>query len=149
MFRPFLHHTLMAAGILLGSHAAFAESRVALVIGQSNYRAVVPLPNPANDARAMSQLLGNAGFEVMDAADLSQNEMREKVGDFAAKVAAKGPDTVALGFYSGHGLQIDGEHFLVPGDVDPKRGTDISLPGIRLHHGLNTLTAAPRPTHIL
>ena len=54
MFRPFLHHTLLAAGILLGSHAAFAENRVALVIGQSNYRAVVPLPNPANDARAMS-----------------------------------------------------------------------------------------------
>src|SRR5258705_13848990 len=89
MFRPFLHHTLMAAGILLGSHAAFAESRVALVIGQSNYRAVVSLPNPANDARAMSQLFGNAGFEVMDAADLSQDEMRGKVGDFAAKVGGE------------------------------------------------------------
>jgi len=149
MFRPFLHHTLMAAGILLGSHAAFAESRVALVIGQSNYRAVVPLPNPANDARAMSQLLGNAGFEVMDAADLSQNEMREKVGDFAAKVAAKGPDTVALVFYAGHGLQIDGENFLVPVDVDPKRETDIPLQAIRLNDVLNTLTSVPSKTRIL
>src|SRR6267378_4209378 len=149
MFRPFLHHTLMAAGILLGSHAAFAESRVALVIGQSNYRAVVPLPNPANDARAMSQLLGNAGFEVMDAADLSQNEMREKVGDFAAKVAAKGPDTVALVFYAGHGLQIDGENFLVPVDVDPKRETDIPLQAIRLNDILNTLTSVPSKTRIL
>ena len=149
MFRPFLHHTLMAAGILLGSHAAFAESRVALVIGQSNYRAVVPLPNPANDARAMSQLLGNAGFEVMDAADLSQNEMRAKVGDFAAKVAAKGPDTVALVFYAGHGLQIDGENFLVPVDVDPKRETDIPLQAIRLNDVLNTLTSVPSKTRIL
>ena len=149
MFRPFLHHTLMAAGILLGSHAAFAESRVALVIGQSNYRAVVPLPNPANDARAMSQLLGNAGFEVMDAADLSQNEMREKVGDFAAKVAAKGPDTVALVFYAGHGLQIDGENFLVPVDVDPKRETDIPLQAIRLNDVLNTLSSVPSKTRIL
>ncbi len=149
MFRPFLHHTLMAAGILLGSHAAFAESRVALVIGQSNYRAVVPLPNPANDARAMSQLLANAGFEVMDAADLSQNEMREKVGDFAAKVAAKGPDTVALVFYAGHGLQIDGENFLVPVDVDPKRETDIPLQAIRLNDVLNTLTSVPSKTRIL
>jgi len=149
MFRPFLHHTLMAAGVLLGSHAAFAESRVALVIGQSNYRAVVPLPNPANDARAMSQLLGNAGFEVMDAADLSQNEMREKVGDFAAKVAAKGPDTVALVFYAGHGLQIDGENFLVPVDVDPKRETDIPLQAIRLNDVLNTLTSVPSKTRIL
>ena len=149
MFRPFLHHTLMAAGILLGSHAAFAENRVALVIGQSNYRAVVPLPNPANDARAMSQLLGNAGFEVTDAADLSQNEMREKVGDFAAKVAAKGPDTVALVFYAGHGLQIDGENFLVPVDVDPKRETDIPLQAIRLNDVLNTLTSVPSKTRIL
>lgn len=149
MFRPFLHRTLMAAGILLGSHAAFAESRVALVIGQSNYRAVVPLPNPANDARAMSQLLGNAGFEVMDAADLSQNEMRAKVGDFAAKVAAKGPDTVALVFYAGHGLQIDGENFLVPVDVDPKRETDIPLQAIRLNDVLNTLTSVPSKTRIL
>src|SRR5467141_924063 len=149
MFRPFLHHTLMAAGVLLGSHAAFAESRVALVIGQSNYRAVVPLPNPANDARAMSQLLGNAGFEVTDAADLSQNEMREKVGDFVAKVAAKGPDTVALVFYAGHGLQIDGENFLVPVDVDPKRETDIPLQAIRLNDVLNTLTSVPSKTRIL
>src|SRR6266446_4655516 len=149
MYRPFLHHTLMAAGILLGSHAAFAESRVALVIGQSNYRAVVPLPNPANDARAMSQLLGNAGFEVMDAADLSQNDMREQVGEFAAKVAAKGPDTVALVFYAGHGLQIDGENYLVPVDVDPKREADVPLQAVRLNDVLNTLTSVPSRTRIL
>jgi uncharacterized caspase-like protein len=105
MFRPVVRHALLAAGILLGSHAAFAENRVALVIGQSNYHSVVALPNPANDARAMSRLLGDAGFDVTSAADLSQNEMREKVSDFAAKVAAKGPDTVALVFYAGHGLQ--------------------------------------------
>src|SRR5882762_8220608 len=149
MFRPFLHRTLMAAGILLGSHAAFAESRVALVIGQSNYRAVVALPNPANDAKAMSQLLGDAGFEVQTASDLTQNEMREKVGDFAAKVAAKGPDTVALVFYAGHGLQIDGENFLVPVDVDPKRETDIPLQAIRLNDVLNTFTSVPSKTRIL
>src|SRR5258707_10069695 len=149
MFRPVLHRALLAAGILLGSHAAFAENRVALVIGQSNYHAVVALPNPANDARAMSKLLGDAGFEVMNAADLSQNEMREKVSDFAAKVAAKGADTVALVFYAGHGLQIDGENFLVPVDVDPKRETDIPLQAIRLNDVLNTLTSVPSKTRIL
>src|SRR3981189_2794609 len=101
MFRPVLHKVLLAAGILLSSHAALAENRVALVIGQSNYRAVVPLPNPANDAKAMAQMLAESGFEVLTAADLSQNELRAKVGDFAARVAAKGPDTVALVFYAG------------------------------------------------
>jgi len=149
MFRPVLRHALLAAGILLGSHAAFAENRVALVIGQSNYHSVVALPNPANDARAMSRLLGDAGFDVTSAADLSQNEMREKVSDFAAKVAAKGPDTVALVFYAGHGLQIDGENFLVPVDVDPKREADIPLQAIRLNDVLNTLTSVPSKTRIL
>src|SRR3979409_290065 len=149
MSRPLLHCALLAAGILLGSHTAFAENRVALVIGQSNYRAVVALPNPANDAKAVSQLLGDAGFEVLNAADLSQNEMRERIGDFAAQVAAKGPDTIALVFYAGHGLQIDGENFLVPVDVDPKREADIPLQGVRLNDILNTLASVPSKMRIM
>jgi len=149
MFRHALHKTLLAAGILLGSHAAFAENRVALVIGQSAYRAVTALPNPANDAKAMAQLLGDAGFDVTSAADLSQNEMRQTVGEFAAKVAAKGPDTIALVFYAGHGLQIDGENFLVPVDVDPKREADIPLQAVRLNDILNTLTSVPSKMRIL
>jgi len=149
MFRHALHKTLLAAVILLGSHAAFAENRVALVIGQSAYRAVTALPNPANDAKAMAQLLGDAGFDVTSAADLSQNEMRQTVGEFAAKVAAKGPDTVALVFYAGHGLQIDGENFLVPVDVDPKREADIPLQAVRLNDILNTLTSVPSKMRIL
>jgi Caspase domain len=149
MFRPVLHHTILAAGILLGSEATLAESRVALVIGQSNYRAVPPLPNPANDAKAVSQLLAESGFDVSSASDLSQNQMREAVSGFAAKVAAKGADTVALVFYAGHGLQIDGENFLVPVDVDPKREADIPLQALRLNDILNTLTSVPSKMRIL
>src|SRR6266853_2284364 len=110
---------------------------------------VTPLPNPANDAQAMSQLLRDAGFEVTTAADLSQKDMNERVGDFAAKIAAKGPDTVALVFYAGHGMQIDGENYLVPVDVDPKRETDIPLQAIRLNDVLNTLSSVPINTRIL
>jgi hypothetical protein len=148
MFRSF-HRILIAAGLMLVSQAALAENRLALVIGQSNYRAVVALPNPANDARAMAQLLGDAGFEVQTSADLSQNEMREKVSDFAARVAAKGPDTAALVFYAGHGLQIDGENYLVPVDIDPKREADIPLQAVRLNDVLNTLTSVPSKMRIL
>jgi uncharacterized caspase-like protein len=149
MFHPVLRNAVIAAGILLGSHAALAENRVALVIGQSNYRSVVALPNPANDAKAMSEMLGDAGFEVLSAADLSQNEMREKVSEFAARVAAKGPDTVALVFYAGHGLQVDGENFLIPVDIDPKREADIPLQAVRLNDILNTLTSVPSRMRIL
>jgi hypothetical protein len=149
MFRPVLHAALLTAGILWGSQAAFAENRMALVIGQSNYRAVAALPNPANDAKAMSQLLSEAGFEVLSAADLTQDEIRQKIGDFAAEVAAKGPDTIALVFYAGHGLQIDGENFLVPVDVDPKREADIPLQAVRLNDILNTLTSVPSKMRIV
>src|SRR6202166_3317339 len=149
MFRRVLHAMVLTAGVLWGTQAAVAENRIALVIGQSNYRAVVALPNPANDAKAVSQLLGEAGFEVLGAADLSQSEMRERISDFAAQVAAKGPDTIALVFYAGHGLQIDGENFLVPVDVDPKREADIPLQAVRLNDILNTLTSVPSKMRIL
>ena len=75
--------------------------------------------------------------------------MRDKVSEFAGKVAAKGPDTVALVFYAGHGTQIDGENFLMPIDVDPKREADIPLQAVRLNDILNTLTSVPSKMRIL
>ncbi len=110
---------------------------------------MVALPNPANDAQKMTEMLGNAGFKVTAAADLSQNDMRQAVSDFAAKVAASGPDTVALVFYAGHGLQIDGENYLVPVDVDPKRESDIPMQAVRLNDVLNTLGAVPTRMRIV
>ena len=149
MFRHALYAVLACSGMLAGAASAHAESRLALVIGQSAYRTVTALPNPANDAKAVSQLLGDAGFDVTTAADLSQKDMNAKVGEFAAKIAAKGPDTVALMFYAGHGLQIDGENYLVPVDVDLKREADIPLQAVRLNDVLNTLNSVPSKMRIL
>src|SRR6267142_4753679 len=127
MFRHALFTLMIPAAVLLGTHSASAESRLALVIGQSAYRSVPALPNPANDAKAVTQMLTDSGFAVSSAGDLSQIELRERVSEFAGKIAAKGSDTIALVFYAGHGLQIDGENFLVPVDVDPKRESDIPM----------------------
>jgi Caspase domain len=149
MLRHALLKFMVPAALLLGSQSAFAESRLALVIGQSAYRSVPALPNPANDARAVTQMLTDSGFEVSTASDLSQGQMREAVSDFAGKVAAKGADTVALVFYAGHGLQIDGENFLVPVDIDPKREADIPIQAVRLNDILNTLTSVPSRMRIL
>lgn len=148
MRRPVFPGLLLVTGLLLFpqisvTDAASAESRVALVVGQSAYRAVPALPNAGNDARKMAELLGNAGFDVTAAPDLSQNDMRQTISAFAAKVAASGPETVALVFYAGHGLQIDGENYLVPIDVDPKREADIPLQAVRLNDLMNTLGALP------
>ena len=154
MRRSLFRDLLLPSAFLLlvqacAASAAFAENRLALVIGQSAYRAVPALPNAANDGKRMTELLGNAGFEVTAAPDLAQNDMRQAVSDFAAKVAASGPDTVALVFYAGHGLQIDGENYLVPVDVDPKREADIPLQAVRLNDLMNTLAALPTRMRVL
>jgi len=140
---------LVSAAILLVASPASAENRLALVIGQSAYKSVPALPNPANDAKAVSQLLTDSGFTVTSASDLSQEQMRASISDFAGQVAAKGSDTVALVFYAGHGLQIDGENYLVPVDVDVKREADIPIQAVRLNDILNTLASVPSRMRIL
>src|ERR1700743_3876166 len=141
---------LIVATLVLGAApVAHAEKRLALVIGQSAYRSVPALPNPANDARKMTELLGTAGFDVTAAFDLTQDQLGETVGDFAAKISVNGPDTVALLFYAGHGLQIDGENYLVPVDVDVQREADIPLQAVRLNDLLNTLNSVPSRMRIL
>jgi uncharacterized caspase-like protein len=148
-----LRHVKAVAAVslfaLMACSPAFAENRLALVIGNSAYRSVTPLPNAQNDANKMSELLGSAGFEVMNKPDLSQDDLRKTIGEFAGKLAAKGPDTVALVFYAGHGIQVDGENFIVPVDVDPKREADIPLQAVRLNDLLNTLNSVPNKTRIV
>ena len=147
MFRSLL--VLIAATSLLGIFPARAESRLALVIGQSAYRSVPALPNPANDARAIAQALTDDGFEVTSASDLSEHQMREQIAEFAARLASKGPDTVALVFYAGHGVQVDGENYLMPIDVEPRRESDVPIQAIRLNDLLNALTSSPNKMRIL
>ena len=138
----------ITAPLTAGTSATAAE-RLALVIGQSSYRAVAPLPNPANDAKAMAQMLSDAGFDVSTASDLTQYDLRQSVSEFTSKIQSKGPETVALVFYAGHGIQVDGENYLIPVDVDPKREADIPLQAVRLNDLLNTLTSVPSRMRIV
>src|SRR5579871_2460018 len=84
--RPFLTAFAILAVLALSPLAAQAQNRLALVIGQSAYKNVVQLPNTANDAKQMTALLSQAGFNVTTANDLSQIEMRQAIAEFAAKV---------------------------------------------------------------
>src|SRR6195952_1166604 len=149
MFRHALRHLMIPAALLVSGHAAWAESRLALVIGQSAYKSVPALANPINDAKAVTQMLTESGFEVSTASDLTQSQIRDQLSEFAAKVASKGGDSIAVVFYAGHGVQIDGENFLLPVDIDPKRESDIAIQAVGLNEVLNTLTSAPSKMRIL
>ena|SRR5579859_2943068 len=77
------------------------EQRIALVIGNSNYQNVTPLPNPDHDAQSVAELLNSAGFDVIAATDLTQNDLIKVVQNFSAKVSQSGPNTVAMIYYAG------------------------------------------------
>ena len=108
---------------LLAQHSpAFAETRVALVIGNGAYQNVPRLPNPANDANAVAAALKRSGFDTIAATDLDQRGMEDAAIRFAR--AARTAD-VALFYYSGHALQFNGVNYLAPIDTILKDEADL------------------------
>ncbi len=141
---------LFAMTLMVGSSlGAGAEERFALVIGNSKYQTVAKLDNPARDAEAVSGLLRSAGFDVTAALDLGQTDMRRTVRDFAAKLATKGKDTIALIYFAGHGLQIDGQNYLLPVDAKITKQSDVALEAVRLADIMNLLSTIPSNTRIV
>jgi hypothetical protein len=125
------------------------EQRVALVIGNSAYQNVAQLPNPANDAKAVSQLLNTAGFEVISATDLNHNQMIQVIQDFSGKIATRGPNTVAMVYYAGHGVQLAGENYLIPVDARISSEPDLVNGSVRLVDVMATLEAIPSRMRIV
>ena len=125
------------------------EQRVALVIGNSNYQNAPQLANPDNDAQSMAQFLNSAGFEVISATDLGQNDMLRVVQDFSAKVSARGPNTVAMVYYAGHGVQLAGENYLVPVDAKVSNQAELVNDSVRLVDVMSTLETIPSRMRIV
>ena len=114
---------LAAAALLLAGQPALAEKRVALVLGNSAYQNVAPLTNPANDAAKMVATLKDAGFDVVDSRrDLPALETRRALRDFADR--ARDAD-IAVVYYAGHGIEVDGSNYVIPVDARLERDTDI------------------------
>jgi len=104
------------------SQPAFAEKRVALVVGNSTYQRVPQLANPARDADDMSEMFRKAGFTVVVAKhNLGASEMRRALRDFSDEVRDA---DVAIVYYAGHGMEIDGTNYLIPVDALLERDVD-------------------------
>ena len=107
---------------------AFAQSRIATVIGNSDYEQTGwRLENAANDARLMAQTLENIGFEVTLATNLDEEQMEDMFADHGQRLAAAGPDAVGLLYFAGHGVQSQGNNYLIPVDARPQTEQDLSL----------------------
>jgi uncharacterized caspase-like protein len=114
---------LAAAALLAVSQPALAEKRVALVIGNSAYQNVAPLANPVNDSTRIAATLKDAGFDVVDSRrDLPAAATKRALRDFADR--ARDAD-IAVVYYAGHGIEVNGSNYLIPVDARLERDTDI------------------------
>lgn len=118
------------------SGAAVAETRVALVIGNSGYTRIGALDNPRNDALDISVALEGLGFDVMLEIDATRARFAALIEEFGAKVEAA--DVVLL-YYAGHGFQVDSRNYLVPTDAVITSAADVVAQTMRLDRLLRVM----------
>src|SRR5262245_3836661 len=108
------------ASVVLAPDAAWADKRVALIVGNSGYQSVPQLPNPARDASAVAKMFRDAGFDTVD--------VQLNVGNLEFKRAIRKFETtadqadIAVVYYAGHGLEIGGINYMIP--VDARLASD-------------------------
>ncbi len=133
---------LFAVFLCSAAEPASAAKRVALVIGVSKYQQVARLPNPARDADAMSALFKKAGFDVVtNQRDPGITELRRALRDFSD---LSSDADVAVVYYAGHGIEVDGTNYLVPADARLLSDFDIEDETISLDRVLKALEPAKR-----
>ncbi|WP_075290259.1 caspase family protein [Pararhizobium arenae] len=121
---------------------AEAAARVALLIGNQKYQATSQLNNPANDVELMKAAFEQAGFDsVTTVHDVTRGAMVRALRDFEDMAAGA---EVAIIYYSGHGMEMNGENFLLPVDVTLKSDKDVEDEAIPLDRVQRSLEGAKR-----
>ena len=124
-----------------------SDTRQALVIGNSEYEHAGRLRNPVNDARAIGSTLQQLGFEVTTLTNASQRQMERSIKQFGRQLRdSKG---VGLFYYAGHGMQFDGENYLLPTDIDPSTEEDVRYDAVPLGKLLAQMRAADNGMNVV
>jgi formylglycine-generating enzyme required for sulfatase activity len=125
----FIRFVLFALTALSSAAAISAETRIALVIGNSEYSSG-PLPNPANDAKMIAETLSSLGFEVIARRNADQNTMKRAIQEFGSRLEKGGPSAVGLFYYAGHGVQLNGRNYLIPTTAQIEREGDVEIEAV-------------------
>jgi hypothetical protein len=122
------------------------DKRLALVIGNSNYEGGQYLKNPANDANQISQTLKSLGFEVITRTDAKKVDIEQAVREFSKKLPNY---NVALFYYAGHGIQVDGINYLLPTDAKLQEKTDCKYEAVSVNFIVEEFELYPNNTNIV
>jgi hypothetical protein len=130
----------LLCGLFAANADALAAKRVALVIGNSAYQNVAQLPNPANDAASVADMFKKAGFDAVELRrDVGSLDMRRALRDFYDKAASA---DIAVVYYAGHGIEVDGTNYMVPVDAVLKRDRDVDDEAVSLDRILESVEQA-------
>ena len=129
--------------------AATRAPRIALVVGISNYGPMGSLPNPVNDARALSERLSRIGFDVELAMDPDQRELRAAIQRLGGRMADAGRAATVLFFFAGHGIQSRGENYLIPAGANIVREADLELEAVSASVILRQMEEVEASTNIM
>jgi formylglycine-generating enzyme required for sulfatase activity len=122
---------------LFAALPAHAERRLALVMGNGAYK-TAPLANAVNDARLIADRLQAERFEIFPYYNASQKDMKRAVVEFTSAVRGSGMDTVVFIYYAGHGVQVNGENYLIPADASIDKEGDVDIESV----GVSSLMSA-------
>ncbi|MDC0657194.1 caspase family protein [Leisingera sp. SS27] len=142
-----------AAGVVLALLAlatapARAGERIALVVGNSNYAHTAPLANPGNDARVMAAALEGAGFEVTTLLDADLGGMKQALLRFGRRLRGEGVEA-GLFYYAGHGVQVEGENYLVPVSAAIASEDEIDLEAVNVNSFLRVMNSSNASINIV
>jgi uncharacterized caspase-like protein len=142
----------LIAGLLpaiAGNAYGGANNRVALVVGNGNYEHAPQLDNPMRDARLISSTLKELGFALIGGGaqeNLDRSSLEQAVRSFGRAI---GPGTIALFYYSGHGLQSRGSNYLVPVSANLSSSSDIDFELVDLDIVVRQMDAAHASLNII
>ena len=123
--------------------------RLALVIGNANYAKLGTLGNPGRDAYLMAEKLRQLSFDVTEVADRDLKAMTADIEEFSRKIRQRGPDTVSVLYYAGHGIENDAVNYLVPVKADIKKRADIAPQSLSVKRVADGLASSGNQLNIL
>ena len=140
--------TVQSSGRAVGivSKESMGQRRVALVIGNGLYQATTPLRNPPNDAEDVAKTLGDLGFEVTTVVNGTRREMIHAISQFGLNLRQGG---IGLFYYAGHGVQVNGENYLVPVDANLQQEHEVQFDAVHLSRVLASMESANNPANIV
>ena len=150
MLRGFISKAALAALVLTSlASAALAQSRIALVIGNSAYQNAVPLATAVGDAAIVAETMRAAGYDVIETRDVGLVDLGPVIREFLDKVAAAGPEAVAYVYFSGYAAQSQGENFLIPVDARIDSDEDVQYEGLRVNDIIRELMSLPAAARLI